>query len=150
MRTPIQQHEIENFFDRYDSLVNEALTNGEPDIDEAVNSFATDFIEASPNGVIVGKNEETFREAIVKGWAFYREIGIQSMDILSSQITILDNFHAMVKIHWNCSFIRKNNSKGDIAFDVHYFLQKGDDDNLRIFGYITGDEQQALKDEGLI
>jgi hypothetical protein len=71
------------------------------------------------------------------------------MDILSMQITILDNLHAIVKIHWNISYVRKNRIKGDIAFDVFYLLQKTGDD-VRIFGYITGDEQQALKEEGLI
>ena len=149
MTKPIHQHEIENFFNRYEARVNEALSNGEVDIDDAVSSFASDFIEASPAGVIVGKNDKKFRKSISQGYSFYKEIGIRSMDILSTQTTILDKFHAMVKVHWNSSFVRPNKSKGDIAFDVYYLIQKMEED-IRIFVYITGDEQQALKDEGLI
>lgn len=149
MTKPIQQHEIENFFNRYEARINEALSDGEVDIDETVNSFSTEFIEASPNGVIVGTNDKKFRKAIAQGWSFYKKIGIRSMDILSTQTTILDKFHAMVKVHWNSAFVRQNKSKGDIEFDVFYLIQKTDED-IRIFAYITGDEQQALKDEGLI
>jgi hypothetical protein len=58
MTTTIQQHEIENFFSRYEARFNEALSGAEPDIDESVNSFASDFIEASPSGVIVAKNDK--------------------------------------------------------------------------------------------
>mgnify|MGYP003575938399 CR=1 FL=1 len=149
MSNSIRQHEIENFFDRYEARVNEALAGEEPDIDETVNAFASEFIEASPNGVIAGKNDKKFRKAINKGWTFYKEIGIRSMDILSTQINILDTFHALVKIHWNSTFVLKNTEKGDIAFDVYYLIQKREND-LRIFAYITGNEQQALKEAGLI
>jgi len=149
MTTPIQQHEIQNFFNRYEARFNEVLSGGEPDIDETVNSFAADFIEASPSGITAGKNDRKFRKSISQGWQFYKNIGILSIDILSTQITILDNLHAITKVHWNSSFMRKNKTKGDIAFDVYYLLQKAGDD-IRIFAYITGDEQQALKEEGLI
>jgi hypothetical protein len=145
----IQQYEIENFFNRYEARINDALSGAEPDIDETVNSFASEFIEASPAGVISAKNDKKFRKAISHGWNFYKEVGIRTMDILSLQITILDNLHAIVKVHWSSSFVRKNKTNGDIAFDVFYLLQKTGDD-LRIFAYITGDEQQALKDEGLV
>lgn len=149
MSQPIQQHEIENFFNRYERRFNDALAGGESDIDETVNSFAEFFIEASPTGVTFGKNDKKFRKAISQGWMFYKNIGVRSMDISSIQITILDPFHAIVKVHWNSAFERKNKTKGDLAFDVFYLIQKQVED-LRIFAYITGDEQQALKDEGLI
>ena len=149
MTKPIQQHEIENFFNRYEARFNEALADGVVDIDETVNSFTSDFLEASPAGVIVGKNDRKFRKAVSQNYAFYKKIGIRSMDILSTQTTILDEIHALVKVHWNSSFVRQDRTKGDIAFDVFYLIQKKDDD-IRIFAYITRDEQQALKDEGLI
>jgi hypothetical protein len=146
---PIQQHEVEKFFNRYETRFNEALRGGEPDIDGTVDSFSSHFIEASPLGVMAGKNDEQFRDAIRQGWASYRQMGILSMEILSKQITILDDYHAMVKIHWNSNFVRKNNTPGEIDFDVFYLVQKKDD-RVQIFAYITGDEQQALKDQGLI
>ena len=149
MIIPIQQHEIDNFFSRYETRINDALEGNEPEIEETVRSFTESFIESSTSGVIVGNNDESFRKAIAEGWAYYRSIGITSMEILSTQITILDTLHAIVKVHWRSSFTRKNNTDGDINFDVFYLLQKRDD-VIRIFAYITGDEQQALKDEGLV
>ena len=145
----IQQHELDNFFNHYESRFNDVLSGNEPDVDETVNSFAEHFIEASPLGINAGENDEKFREMITQGWTFYKNVGILSMDILSKQITILDDFHALVKIHWNSSFVRKDKTNGDISFDVFYLLQKRDE-AIKIFAYITGDEQQALKDEGLI
>jgi hypothetical protein len=61
----------------------------------------------------------------------------------------LDNLHAIVRVHWNSVFQRKNKSQGEVAFNVFYILQK-QEENIRIFAYITGDEQQVLKEEGLI
>jgi hypothetical protein len=148
MRATLQQNEIENFFNRYERRFNSALSEGKVDVNETVNSFASDFIEASPAGVVAGKNDHKFRESISQGWAFYKNIGIRAMGILSNQINVLDQFHAIVKINWNCSFTRKDATNGEIAFDVFYLVQKRDD--IRIFAYITGDEQQALKDAGLI
>ena len=70
------------------------------------------------------------------------------MNILSKQIDILDSFHAIVRIHWSSSFTRKDKTSGDIAFNVFYLVQKRND--IRIFAYITGNEQEALKRAGLI
>jgi hypothetical protein len=149
MNVPLQPHEIENFFNRYEGRFNAVLSGGEPNIDETVDSFAEWFIEASPAGVIAGKNDEKFRKVIGQGWMFYKDMGIRSMDIRSTQITILDAFHAIVKVHWNSSFERKDKKRGDLSFDVFYLVQKRNE-AIRIFAYITGDEQQALKDAGLM
>lgn len=149
MTKPIRQHELDNFFNRYEARFNEALAGEEPEIEETANSFTESFIAASPAGVRAGQNNSEFRKSLNEGWMFYKQIGVHSMDILSTQITILDDFHALVKVHWNCSFVRKDKSRGETAFEVFYLVQKKDED-IRIFAYITGDEQQVLKDEGLI
>jgi hypothetical protein len=145
----IQNHEVEKFFSRYESRFNDALKGAEPNIDETVDSFASDFVEASPSGVIAGKNDSKFRDVIAQGWSFYKQIGISAMKISSVQVTILDDLHAMAQIRWNSSFLRKDKTSGEIAFDVFYILQK-QGEQLRIFAYITGDEKQALKETGLI
>ena len=149
MIIPIQQHEIDNFFDRYEARINDALEGNHPEIEETARSFSEFFIESSPSRVVVGNNDENFQKAIVQGWDYYRSIGIFSMEILSTQITILDTLHGIVKVHWRSSFRRKDNTEGDVDFDVFYLLHKKDDD-IQIFAYITGDEQQAMKNEGLI
>jgi hypothetical protein len=145
----IQKDEIDQFFSRYESRFNDALSGAEPDIEQTVNSFTENFLEATPLGIITGKNDNNFKEMITKGWSFYKDIGIQAMNILSKQITILDDFHALVKVNWNSTFVRKDKTDGEISFDVFYLIQKLEED-IKIFAYITGDEQQALKDQGLI
>src|SRR5687768_764750 len=120
----IQNQEVEKFFSRYESRFNDALKGAKPNIDETVDAFASEFIEASPTGIIAGKNDAKFRDAIAQGWSFYKEIGISAMKIISVQVTLLDDLHAIAKVRWNSSFLRKDKTSGEIAFDVFYILQK--------------------------
>ena len=118
--------------------------NGDDD-----NSNNNNNVEASPVGVVCGINNDEFRQVIPQGYKFYKKIGITSMNILDKEISILDDYHAMARIHWQSIYDRKDEQTGDIDFDVIYFVQdlgKG----LKIFAYITGDEQKALKDNALI
>jgi hypothetical protein len=72
------------------------------------------------------------------------------MDIVSLDTTILDGFHEMTKIRWKCGYAKKrNNSKSSIEFANFYFTQTKENEH-KIFAYITGDEQAALKENGLI
>ena len=140
---------LSDFFGEYEQRFNRSL-NGEPlEVESTARSFSACFVEAGPKGVNCGQNDLQFRSMIPKGYDFYRSIGITAMNILSREITLLDDFHAMVKVHWNSSFTRKDNVKGRIEFDVIYLLQTNED-SPKIFAYITGDEQAALKENGLI
>lgn len=123
--------------------------NGKEDVDATVNSFASCFLEASPAGISCGKNDESLREAIPKGNAYYKNIGTQSMKISSLDITKLDDLHYMVKAHWDSLYEKKNKEKVAVSFDVIYFLQAKENE-LKIFLYITGEEQKVLKENGLI
>jgi len=143
------EKKIDAFFDAYAKRFNDALGGKEPNITETVNAFAEHFIEASPLGVICGENDKTFREAIPKGNEFYKSIGTESMNIESKEITTLDDFHFMVKVRWNSIYNKKDGARITIDFDVFYFLQHRDD-QLKVFAYITGDEQKLLKERGLI
>lgn len=140
---------LDDFFSRYAENFNAALETGITNADATADYFAACFIEASPLGVNCGKNDAQFKTAIPQGYAFYKKIGITSMEIISKEITILDDFHSMIKINWRSYFTRKNNLKADIGFDVIYFVQNKENEH-KIFAYITGDEQKALRENGLI
>jgi hypothetical protein len=84
-----------------------------------------------------------------KGYAFYKNIGITSMDIVSKKITLLDDFHIMVKVRWKSNFLKRDGLKSSIEFENIYFNQTRDT-QPKVFAYITGDEQAALKEAGLI
>ncbi|HEY0678407.1 MAG TPA: hypothetical protein VGD17_08975 [Chitinophagaceae bacterium] len=142
-------HQISQFFDHYDQNFNAALNGKAVDIERTANLFSNCFIEVSPAGITCGQNNEQFREAIPKGYEYYKSIGITSMNIISKETTLIDEFHSMVKIGWRSDFNKKDNTKGTIEFEVIYFLQAIRNEN-RIFAYITGDEQKVLKENGLI
>jgi hypothetical protein len=138
----------EQFFEDYAALFQEALSGKEADVEGTANSFANCFIAASPSGIRCSANNEEFRQAIPKGYEFYKSIGTKSMKIGSKEITLLDDKHAMIKIHWLSEYLKKDNSLLSIDFDVFYFVQYVNG-AIKIFSYITGDEQKILKENGL-
>lgn len=140
---------VENFFDAYAKRFNSSLHGADVDVEGTVDSFANCFVEASPVGITCGKNDNEFRNNIPKGYDFYRNIGTRSMTISKKEITILNDLHAMVKIHWDSEYQKKDGNKVLIDFDVFYFVQRTEK-GIKIFAYITGDEQKVLKEHGLI
>lgn len=136
---------IQAFFAAYEKRFNDAITGQAADVEGTADAFADYFVESSPAGVIGGKNDEQFRERIPQGFEFYKKIGTESMKIGQLDITEIDEFHAMVKVHWISAY------KGDrkIEFDVFYFLTLLHD-TVKVFAYVTGDEQKLLKEYGLV
>ena len=65
---------ISRFFERYESLFNQAL-GGHVDIDEVAALYAPGFIAASPAGVMTGKNDEQLKQMMSQGYERYREMG---------------------------------------------------------------------------
>lgn len=144
-----EEQKINDFFDHYCEVFNRAIEEENPDIEQTVALFSPCFIAANPMGVNCGQNNEAFRDAMQKGYSFYKNIGITSMDIVSRNITPLDEFHSMIKVRWKSNFVKEDGVKGSIEFENIYFTQtKGS--QHKVFAYITGDEQAALKEAGLI
>lgn len=139
---------LELFFDEYEARFNAAL-KGTPDIDGTAAAFADTFIEASPKGIICGQNDDQFRESIPKGYEFYRSIGTKTMRIVWRNITPLDDYHVLVKIHWQAVYDHPDGDEEKIDFDVIYFVQMLTT-TPKIFAYITGDEQRVLRERGLV
>jgi hypothetical protein len=139
---------IHHFFAAYEKRFNKAL-KGETDVEGTASAFASCFVEASPVGIMCGHNDQEFRKKIPEGIELYKKIGTQSMEIVSQDVTILDDYHYMVKIHWKAYYKNKDNTDLAIEFDVIYFLQ-GIKNELKVFSYITGDEQGVMRKHGLI
>lgn len=147
-KSTTMENSIYNFFAAYEKRFNDAL-KGDTDVEGTARAFANYFVAASPAGIHGGSNGEEFRKNIPKGMDFYRQIGTHSMEIVSQDVTQLDELHFMVKIHWKASYKNKDNSDLAIEFDVIYFLQRQDGE-LKIFAYITGDEDKVMREHGLI
>lgn len=148
MKAENRKIRLEAFFKAYAKRFSDAIEGKKPDVDGVVGSFADSFIESSPVGIITGNNNAEFKKAIPRGYEHYKSLGILEMSIVSNDITLLDDLHSMVKVHWKSVFQRKDDSRVTIEFDVFYLLTEKDD-NPRIFAYITGDEQKAIEDNGL-
>lgn len=135
------------FFNAYAQRFSDALEERPYSTDEVVASFAETFVESSPMGVIANTREK-FREMVPKGYEFYKSIGTKGITIKSKEITLLDNLHSMVRVGWKSDYERKDGSTVSIAFDVIYFLTEVSGEP-KIFSYIAGDEEKAIKDNGL-
>lgn len=149
------KQKVKQFFQAYEVRFMRALQSDNKvegavdDIEGTVNAFAEHFIEASPAGVVVGKNDDTFRKMIPRGNDFYRSIGTQLMKIRGIDVSELNEYHVMATVEWDSRYKRNDGKDIAISFEVIYLLQHRDGE-LKIFAYITGDEKQALQEAGLI
>lgn len=144
-----REKKLKEFFSGYAARFNQVLAGGDADIEATVESFASCFLLASPQGVACSTNDEQFAESVSKGYEFYKSIGTKSMDIISIEVTNLDKHHDMTKIHWRSVYDKEDHPDSIIEFDVFYFTQSLQGDPV-IFAYITGDEQKVLAENGLI
>ena len=146
---PLPEETIERFFAGYAARFNRALGDAPVmDVEGTAAAFADCFVAANPQGVACGKNDSRFRAAIPQGWEFYRRTGMKSMEITSILVTPLDNMHAMAKVRWDSRYRRGDGRDEQIEFDVIYLVQIRDG-TPKIFAYITGDEEKALREKGL-
>jgi len=137
---------IRPFFAAYARRLNDALAEpGKVDIEGTRASFADYFVGADPNGVRGGKNGFLFRLMIPRGLAYYRKIGTVTMDVVGLDITDLDEFHALAHVHWLARYVGGK----EIPFTNIYILQIRER-APKIFAWIAADEQQALRDHGIV
>lgn len=140
---------IDRFFKDYEKGFQDSLSGAPVDADKVAAGFAEYFIEASPKGVMGAANDKQFKESIPRGYEYYKSVGTKSMKVAAKTVTLLDEWHAMVKIHWASEYLRKDGENVSIDFDVIYFLQKIGD-APKIFAFIAGDEQKVMQENGLL
>jgi hypothetical protein len=146
-----RQLTIEAFFDDYARRSTDALKHPPvEDIDGVVRSFAPFFVESSPRGVVGGENGDDFRQRIPEGFANYRKVGGKAMRITGIAVTEIDDVNVMATVDWAFDYVRPSDSKaGSVSFTNRYFLSLAGG-KPKIFAYITPDEEQAMKDHGLM
>ena len=139
---------VRKFFERYESLFKQSL-GGDIDMDEVAALYASEFIAASPAGVMTGKNDDQLKRVMAQGYAHYRAIGTKEMRIRNVRLSPIDEHHCLAHVAWTATYARKDQSEVAIDFDVHYFVQKLDGEP-KVFGWISGDEQALLREHGII
>ena len=147
--TPLET-KIRALFDAYAKRADDALRNPPvEDVDGLAQTFAPYFVESSPRGVMGGANDDTFRQMIPKGYAHYREVGGKHMTVKGLKVIELDHCHAVADIDWDFAYTNKAGKSGHVTFTNFYFVTIADG-TPRIFGYVTPDEEQAMKEHGLV
>ena len=139
---------IESFFDAYEQRFSDSLGSENIDIEEQADAFSECFIGANPNGVQCVKNDREFKANTPALYKFYQSIGTKSMKLVSKNITLLNEYHALVKTNWVTQITKKDNSVVTIVFDNFYLVQILNE-KVKIFAYITDDEQKVLKEHGI-
>jgi hypothetical protein len=139
--------DLERFFESYVAAFNRSL-GASVDVDGIRRHFAQAFIGAGPGGVAPGRNDESFAETLRKGYAFYKQIGTERLEMRSVAATPIDADHVMAKVSFAASY-RKDGHEIAIPFDVTYLLARLDGE-WRIFAYVAGDEMAAYREHGLL
>ncbi|MDK1490354.1 nuclear transport factor 2 family protein [Sinorhizobium sp. 7-81] len=139
---------LRRFFARYETMANRVLAD-EMDVGETTFAFASEFIAASPAGVLAGKNDDSLKVSMAQGYARYRAIGTKALKIRKTTITPIDNQHFLVRIDWRSTYDMKSRPDVTIDFEVHYLVQVRNDEP-KIFGWISGDEEAVLKEHGIV
>lgn len=139
---------VRKFFARYERVFNQSL-GGDGDMAAVASLYASDFIAASPAGIMTGTNDDRFRQAMEQGYAHYRAIGTKQMRIRRVRLTPMDEQHCVAHVAWTATYARKNGPDAAIDFEVHYFVRERDGEP-KVFGWVSGDEQALLREHGII
>lgn len=140
--------DVRAFFQRYESFFRKSL-GGDIDSDEVAALYASEFIAASPAGVMTGKNDDQLRQVMAQGYAHYRAIGTKDMRIQTIRLSPMDDHHCVAHVAWTATYARKDQPDIALDFEVHYFVQKLDGEP-KVFGWVSGDEQALLRKHGII
>ena len=139
--------EVRKFFDRYESVFNRSLA-GACDMDEVASLYASEFIAASPAGVMAGKNDDQLKQVMAQGYERYRAMGTRQMRIRGVRVSPIDERHCVAHVAWTATYSRRNQPDLAIDFDVHYLVQIREG-SPKVFGWVSGDEQALLKQHGI-
>ena len=139
--------EVKALFARYQRLFEKGLS-GDVDAREVAAFYAPAFIAASPAGVVAEKNDDALLQVIKEGYARYRQTGMKSMRLRDIRLSVIDDHHCVAHVGWTANYARRGQPDVAIDFEVHYLIQKLDGEP-KIFGWVSGDEQELLKRHGI-
>ena len=139
---------VERLFARYEGFFRQSLA-GDLDPGELAALYAPEFIAASPQGVMAGKNDDGLVRAMTQGYAHYRAIGTRDMRIRAIGTVPIDDCHCLAHVGWTATYAREDLPETVVDFEVHYLVQVLDG-QARVFGWVSGDERALLHERGII
>jgi hypothetical protein len=114
---------VKELFERYEKVFRGAL-RGSTDVNEAALLYASEFIAATPAGVM-------------------------DMRMRGLRISPIDEQHCVAHVAWTATYAREPQPDVTIDFEVHYFVQELNS-GPKVFGWVSGDEQAVLREHGII
>lgn len=144
----ITKKDVESFFAKYEAVFNDGI-EGRVDLKAIKQLYSEQFIAANPKGVRAAAVDGSFEEVISKGYERYRDLGTRSMKVESINMHEVDNCHIIARVRWHSVYQKPGDDEIHIPFDVNYLLQQRSGD-LKVFGWITGDEEEVLKAHGVL
>lgn len=135
---------IHDFFARYE----EAANTFDPELMGSL--YMSEFMAGDPNGVSCGRNDEKLRASFVQRKAFFSQIGFQRAKVLDVAATPLDDRYTMAKVHWEMTFEKEASKPLDFRFFITYFLFDQGSGPKAAFWISHEDEQQVMREAGLI
>jgi hypothetical protein len=138
---------VNALFARYERIFEKGLS-GDIDAREIAAIYAPAFIAASPAGVFAGKNDDKLLQVMKDGYVRYRQTGMKSMRLGDIRLSVIDDRHCVAHVGWTARYARRGQPDAAIEFEVHYLIQKLDGEP-KIFGWVSGDEQELLRQHGI-
>ena len=137
---------VADLFARYEHLFAESLADPARAGDMEP-LYTSDVLAASQQGVVAGKTRD-FLGALAQGFERYRAQGLRQMRVSSLRIVPIDEGHCLAHVGWNARYERDDLPSTTISFEVHYLVQLRQGE-ARVFAWIAGDEEAALREHGV-
>lgn len=142
------ESDVKELFERYERVFNHAL-GGDMNMDAVAALYASEFIAASPAGVMAGKNDDRLKQVMAQGYARYRAMGTKEMRTRDVRLSPMDDHHCVAHVAWRATYARTDRPDVALDFEVHYFVQKLDG-AAKVFGWVSGDEEALLRQHGIL
>jgi hypothetical protein len=139
---------VQKFFKTYEKIYNDAIA-GNADLDDVGDMYSTGFVSVTPAAVMVGENGQQLKDIMKKGFEAYRAIGSRRMTCVDVSVMPIDQDHCVAEVNWSGDYERKDGSPVTIDFAINYLVEQRDGD-LKVFGWIAGDEQAEFRKHSLM
>lgn len=144
------QQAVQDFFTHYAQEFNRGL-NGAPDMQALAGLYAEAFVASAPAGVMVGRNDAELARITADGFRRYRDLGMTRMELEGVTVSSIDDLHALARTAWKAVYAVKSAEAGEkvIRFTNVYLVRLDASGALKVFGWITGDEEEAMRAHGI-
>ena len=144
----VAKADVQKFFKTYEKIYNDAIA-GKADLDDVGDMYSTGFVSVTPAAVVVGENGQQLKDIMKKGFEAYRAIGTRRMTFVDVSVMPINQDHCVAEVNWSGDYERKDGSPVTIDFAINYLVEQRDGD-LKVFGWIAGDEQAEFRKHGLL